>query len=101
MKMLRSFSRGRFDVPCTVEIEHSASSLHAHVEIDSSLNIEPGDCVFIHDAPTSVPFGGQAIAQRTATIVRAGWFERLSIRFVSHFELTQLFEVSFSERTRL
>ncbi len=101
MKMPRPFSHERFDVPCTVEIEHSASSLHAHVEIDGHIGIAPGDRVIVHDAPVAVPFGEQAILQRTATIIRAGWLERFSTRIASHFELTQLFEVSFSERTRL
>ncbi len=101
MRPLAFFRRESFDVPCTVEIEHSALSLHAHVEISSRIAIAPGDRVVVHDAPTDIPFGEQAFVQRTATIIRAGWLQRCATRIASHFELTHLFEVSFSERTRL
>ena len=60
-----------------------------------------GDEVTVHDAPTSVPYGDRIVVRRTATVVRAGAMERLWTRIAGHFELTELYEVSFSERTRL
>ena len=69
--------------------------------LDATFEIEPGDEVQVHDAPTSVPYGERLVVRRTATITRAGILERLWTRFAGHFELTELYEVSFSERRRL
>ena len=32
-----------FDVPCTVEIEQTSETLHAHVVLDGDIEIKPGD----------------------------------------------------------
>ena len=45
MSMAWIGARKTFDVPCTVEIEHTPESLHAHVEIDGDFTIEPGATV--------------------------------------------------------
>jgi hypothetical protein len=99
--MKRFFESEHIDVPCTVEIEHSARSLHAHVEIDGDIGMKPGDEVLVHDAPIAVPFGESRVVRRMVTIIRAGLLKRISTRLASNFELNQLFEVSFSERTKL
>jgi hypothetical protein len=101
MSWLQNLTRQTFEAPCTVEIEHSPRSLHAHVEIESALEIQPGDQVLVHDAPTDVPFGEKIVVKRMATIVRAGVLERLWTRIIGDFELTELYDVSFSERRRL
>jgi hypothetical protein len=101
MTIFKSLSRQTFTVPCTVEIEHSADSLHAHVELEGDFGIRPGDEVLVHNAPTDIPFGGKILVRRTATIVRAGLLERAWTRFTGNFELTELYEVSFSERRKL
>jgi hypothetical protein len=62
-------------VPCTVEIEHTHASLHAHVELDGDIIIEPGDEVVVHGAPLHAAF-------RT--------------RLLAYLELTELYEVGFS-----
>ena len=93
--------RRSVDVPCTVEIEQTPESLHAHVVLDAAFEIEPGDAVQVHDAPTSVPYGERLVVQRTATVTRAGRLERLWTKLAGHLELTELYEVSFSERRRL
>ncbi|GJD72669.1 hypothetical protein CFIICLFH_0889 [Methylobacterium goesingense] len=93
--------RRTVDVPCTVEIEQTSESLHAHVVLDANFEIEPGDAVQVHDAPTSVPYGERLVVQRTATVTRAGRLERLWTKLAGHLELTELYEVSFSERRRL
>jgi hypothetical protein len=93
--------RRRFEAPCTIEIEHSAESLHAHVEIEGDIAIEPGDQVLVHDAPTDVPYGERIVVRRTATVIRAGLIERVWTRLAGNFELTELYDVSFSERRRL
>lgn len=93
--------RERVEVPCTVEIEQTPETLHAHVSLDAGFEIEPGDEVTVHDAPTSVPYGERLVVQRTATVTRAGRMERLWTKLAGHLELTELYEVSFSERRRL
>ncbi len=101
MSRRRPLFRQTFEAPCTVEIEHSAESLHAHVELDGDIEIEPGDQVLVHDAPTEVPYGETLVVRRTATVVRAGLAERVWTRFAGNFELTELYDVSFTERRRL
>lgn len=71
------------------------------MELDGDIAIEPGDQVLVHDAPTDVPFGETLIVRRTATIIRAGLAERLWTRLAGNFELTELYDVSFTERRRL
>ena len=93
--------RQTFETPCTVEIEQTPESLHAHVELDGDLEIQPGDQVLVHDAPTEAPYGERLIVRRTATVVRAGWSERAWTRLIGNFELTELYDVSFSDRRRL
>jgi len=90
-----------FEAPCTIEIEHSPESLHAHVELDGDIAIEPGDQVLVHGAPTDVPYGETLVVRRTATVIRAGLLERVWTRFTGNFELTELYDVSFTERRRL
>lgn len=98
--MLLAAITGRriFDVPCTVEIEHTAESLHAFVELDGNIDIRPGDEVRVHDAPTAVPYGEKLTVRRYATVVRAGWLERFVTPLLARLELTELYEVSFSRR---
>jgi len=83
-------------VPCTVEIEHTAESLHAHVELEG-VDIGPGDEVTVHGAPTHIPFGERGVFACEATVVRAGPIERLKARIEGYLELTELYEVGFSE----
>lgn len=101
MSRLRPLFRRTLDAPCTVEVEHSRESLHAHVEFDSDFEIEPGDQVQVHDAPTDVPFGERLIVRRTATITRAGLTKRMWTRVAGNFEITELYDVSFTERRKL
>ncbi|WP_375457008.1 hypothetical protein [uncultured Methylobacterium sp.] len=97
----RLSGRRTVEVPCTVEIEQTPESLHAHVSLDADFEIEPGDEVRVHDAPTSVPYGERLVVRRTATVTRAGRIERLWTKLAGHLELTELYEVSFSERRKL
>jgi len=101
MNLLGLIRRQVFEAPCTVTIEHSADSLHAHVDIDTDLDIQPGDEVLVHDAPTDIAFGETLVVTRMATIIRASLIERLWTQFAGHFEMTELYEVSFTERRTL
>ena len=90
------FRREVVEVPCTVDVEHSTDSLHAYVDLDG-IEVGPGDKVTVHDAPTAVPFGERIVVQRRATVVRANGLDRLRAKVAGYLELTELYEVSFSE----
>jgi hypothetical protein len=97
MSMAWIGARKTFDVPCTVEIEQTSETLHAHVVLDGDVQIQPGDEVMVHNAPTHVAFGERLVVRRTATVFRGGPWDRLRARFEGYLELTELYEVSFSD----
>jgi hypothetical protein len=99
--LLSSLRRQRFESPCTVEIERSAETLHAHVVFHKEVDIRPGDEVLVHDAPSEAAFGEKIVVQRVATITRAGLPERMWTRLAGNFELFELYDVSFTDRRRL
>lgn len=88
--------RTSFDTPCRIEIENSHEHFHAHVELAGGVAINPGDKVRVHGDPIVIPFGESASFDRIATVERATAIERLWTRFAGHFEMTELYEVSFS-----
>lgn len=94
-------TRTAVEVPCTVEIEQTPESLHAHVTLEAGFEIEPGDAVTVHDSPVSVPYGERLVVRRSATVTRASKLERAWTKLIAHLELTELYEVSFSERRSL
>jgi len=83
------------DVDCTVDVAQTVESLHAHVELDG-LDVMPGDEVLVHHAPTDVAYGEHLVCKRRATVTRASALRRLLTRLTSRFELTLLYELSFS-----
>lgn len=89
------------DVPCTIEIENTFDSLHAHVELHGGVEIQPGDEVLVHGDPIRVPYGQKLTLKRMATVTRAGWFERAKTYLLARLELTELYEVSFSSGRKL
>lgn len=94
---MTGFTRRTIEVACTVEIEHSFDSLHAYVDLDG-VDVGPGDEVTVHDAPTAVPYGERIVVRRRATVVQAGWLDRFWAHVEGYRELTELYEVSFSDR---
>ena len=74
-----------------------AISILLYVVLDGDIQIQPGDEVRVHDAPTHVAFGERLAVRRTATVVRAGPLDRLLARLEGYLELTELYEVSFSD----
>ena len=91
-----SASGRSFDVGCTIKIIHTDESLEAHVELDGDVPSIVGDKILVHGLPVSVPYGSSLEFNRHATVTRAGFLERQLIRFRSLFEITELYEVSFS-----
>jgi hypothetical protein len=88
--------RRRQDIACTIEIEHSERSLHAHVALAGEVALQPGDRVRVHGAPIRVRFGDRMTLHRNATVERAGWLERQWTRLAARFELSELYDVSFT-----
>lgn len=99
MELLRP--RRTFDVPCTIEIENTFDSLHAHVDLDGDVAIEAGDQVLVHGDVIRVAYGEKLKLRRNATVTRASGLERLITKIAARFELTELYEVSFSSGRRL
>ncbi len=97
MNVLRKGEPRRFDVGCTIEIEQTGESLHAHVSLDGDVDIRPGNEVTIHGAPVRIAFGECVNLRRTATVVRAGTMKRIMTHVAGYLELTELYEVSFSD----
>lgn len=91
----------RFDVPCTIEVEHTNEHLHAHVALEGEVPIYPGDRVRVHGDAIQVEFGASATYNRNATVMRAGWLTRQWTRFLASLEITELYEVSFSAGRKL
>lgn len=99
--MISPFARRIHETQCTIEIEHSEEHLHAHVELDDQSDLRPGDQVKVHGAPIRVSFGQRLSVRRPATVMRASWLERQWTRLAARFELSELYEVSFSPRRHL
>ena len=93
--------RSSFDVPCTIEIENTFESLHAHVDLEGTEPVSAGDSVLVHGEPIRVPYGGKVKLKRNATITRASGIERALTQLAARFELTELYEVSFSSGSKL
>ena len=90
------FSRDRFDTQCTIEIEHTFENLHAHVELDDDYQLGPGDQVKVHGAAVRLPFGERLTLRRPATVWKATPWERAWTRLRAQWELTDLYEITFS-----
>jgi hypothetical protein len=97
MNLPRKAEPRRFDIGCTIEIERTGESLHAHVSLDDDIEIRPGDEVTIHGAPVAVAFGDSVKLRRRATVVRGGKLKRILAHMAGYLELTELYEVSFSD----
>jgi hypothetical protein len=82
------------EIVCEVDLEHTFDSLHAHA-IPEGIDIRPGDQVIVHGLPDHLPFGEKRSATCRATIVRAGWFDRIWTQVSAIFEITELYHVGF------
>jgi hypothetical protein len=99
LNMLKA--RSREVVPCTIEIENTFESLHAHVELHGTAPVEAGDEVLVHGDEIRVPYGQKLVLQRDATVTRASWLNRALTVLGARLELTELYEVSFSSGRKL
>lgn len=86
----------RFTVGCRITVEHTMESLEAHVELENGVQPALGDRICVHGSAVTVPYGESITICREATVIRANMLEKLWLRLKSQFELTELYEVSFS-----
>lgn len=94
---MMKLAKRRFDVDCTVEVQNTFESLHAHLQLDGDVAMHPGDEVVVHGAPIEVPYGETAQFRRRATVTRATALERWWTRQTGDLEFMELCEFSFSE----
>ncbi|MEM9168556.1 MAG: hypothetical protein AAGC56_02795 [Pseudomonadota bacterium] len=94
-----NFTRKRIDTRCTVTVLHTDETLEAHVELDDGLQPQAGDHVRVLGAPIRVPYGEEIVLTRRAQLRRGSLFDKGLTRVKAMFELTELYEVSFSEGT--
>ncbi|WP_379551878.1 hypothetical protein ACRAQ7_08390 [Erythrobacter sp. W53] len=85
-----------FETRCRIEIEQSPDHFHAHVKLDGNVPIFPGDSVQVHGEPVMVSFGEKVSFDRSATVHRAGPLRRAWTKLAGHFEMAELYEVSFN-----
>lgn len=86
----------RIATHATVRIAHSPEGLSAHVELDGNPPMYPGDRVQLAGPPVAIAIGGEVVERRAATLTRASWAGRLRTRAAAWFELSELYEVSFT-----
>jgi hypothetical protein len=87
----------RIEVPCTVDIEQTPESLHAHV-VPEGVDIQPGDRVLVHGAPSRIGYGERVHLRCSATVIKATAFGRLWTQFTGLLEFAALYEVGFERR---
>lgn len=87
----------QFEVPCFVDVEKTAQSLHAHA-VPEGVDIRPGDCVKVHGAPSEIAYGERVSVMCSATISRANVFKRSWVYLTAPFEMLELFEVGFQPK---
>jgi hypothetical protein len=92
--------REAIEVPCSIEIEQTRDTLHAHVSLEG-LDVELGDEVLVHDAPDHIAFGERIVTTSRATVVRASPLERALTRLRSYLQLTELYEVGFQPKEEI
>jgi hypothetical protein len=85
-----------YDAPCRVIVEQSPAHFHAHVEFDDAVAVGPGDRVRVEGAPKSIGFGESIVLHRTARVEHARAPLRIWTRITAYFDLSELYEVSFT-----
>lgn len=84
------------DVGCLIEIRHTPEQFGAHVHLDGEPEIGPGDRVCVYGDPIEVIPGIDQHVRRRARIERATVLGRAWTRFWGNFEISELYEVSFT-----
>ena len=97
MSLASVLGRHIVEATCAVDIEKTQESFHAYT-VPEGIEIRPGDQMVVHGVPTNIAFGDQFTMTCRATVLRAGWLERVWTKFSGFFELTELYEVGFAPK---
>jgi len=81
---------------CTIVVRHTDETLEAHVDLDDDLLPETGDSVTVFGSPIQVDYGSTIEVRRKARLVRGSQLDKAVTGLLAMFELTELYEVSFS-----
>lgn len=95
------FDSAPVEVPCTITIEQTNEHFHAHMELDGMVMMEPGDSVRVLGDPVQISFGERTEFRRVAVVRRSGVLRRAWTRLLAHFEMTELYDISFTPRRTL
>jgi hypothetical protein len=82
-------------VPYELDLANTWEDLYAHVHLEN-VDIGPGDSVLIQQAPTQLAWGEKYSVKGDAVYTKASIWQKIWTRFFSRFEITMLYEVSFS-----
>lgn len=82
------------EVACTIDLESTPQEFHAHVVLDG-VEVNEGDEVLVHGAPTHIPLGEKRTMPATATVWKASWPRRILVRVLGTSGITELYEVGF------
>jgi hypothetical protein len=78
-----------------LEMSNTWDDLYAHVSLDN-VDIGPGDEVQLHNVPVDLPFGQKKYVVGRATYLKANPLTKWWTKMMARFEITMLYEVSFS-----
>ena len=84
----------RIDVPCTVQLVATHDHFGTHVNLEG-IEVDPGDKVLVHNAPSRVPFGTDRTIASRATVHRASWLRRQIVKLTGGTEFYELYDVGF------
>jgi hypothetical protein len=86
--------RRTLTVPCELDLAATEETFHAHVSLDG-VQVNEGDSVLVHQAPSRIALGSTQRLQSTATVSQASWPRRLLVRVLGTSGITDLYEVGF------
>jgi len=79
----------------SLDMANTWEDLYAHVNIEG-IDIGPGDAIKLHQVPVDLPYGQKKFVKGKASYFKASATKRWFIKTFSRFEITMLYEVSFS-----
>jgi len=82
------------DVPCAIDLESTQQHFHAHVALEG-FEVDAGDEVLVHGAPSRIPLGAQLVYRSNATVRPASWIKRQWIKLTGGTEFHELYDVGF------
>lgn len=92
--------RRAISLRCSLDIENTAESLHAHA-IPEDVELRAGDVVVLHDIDPEIGFGERRTGEARASLIRANPLTRFWTEWRALFEIADLYEVGFDTRAEI